>query len=188
MRIADWLVTARVAIVAAACAAVVGGCTGGVPNPSTPVAAAHEAFRLVDAGDLDALVALTCAAEQATIRRQFDFSDLGTAVGAGIDLSPLFAAIELDASALTITETSVTGDRASVLLAGPLTVRFDAEQLRDLFRRLSEQQGQTVEPERFEALIAALQATSQTVPINETIDVVREGGSWKLCSRLTLIR
>ncbi len=159
-----------------------------MPNPSTPADAIREAFRLVDQGNLEGLVALTCQAQQATIRRQFDFSDLGASLGADVDLSPLFTAIELDASELSVSETSISGDRAGVLIAGPMTLRFDAEQLRDVFGRLAEQQGQAVDPARFDALIAALQATSHTVSVNETVDVVREGGGWKLCSRLTLIR
>ena len=38
-----------------------------------------------------------------------------------------------------------------------------------------------------EALIAGLQATTQELPMNQVVDVVREDGAWKLCSRLTLL-
>jgi hypothetical protein len=163
-------------------------CSTGVPNPGTPTDAVREAFRLVDAGDLDALLAITCDAQRDAIRRQFSFSDLGSLAGLDVDLAPLFRALELDASRLTITETSVSGDRASVLVSGPLLVGFDAEQLRDTFRRLAEEQGTPVQDAQLDALIAALQASSQTVAVNETVEIAREGGAWRLCSRLTLVR
>lgn len=166
---------------------VASGCTG-APNPQTPADAVRETFRLVDAGDLEALVGLTCAEHQDTIRRQFSFSDVAGMVGAGLDLSPLFRAIELDASRLTITETSVSGETATVLIAGPLLVSFDADQLRDTFRELADRQGTEIQEAQLNALIAALQASSQTVTVNETVEVARENGAWRLCDRLTLIR
>jgi hypothetical protein len=163
------------------------GCAGSA-SPQTPADAVRESFRLVDAGDLEALVDLTCARQQETIRRQFSFTDVAGMVGADLDLTLLFRAIQLDASRLAITETSVSGDTASVLIAGPLLVSFDADQLRDTFRELAEQQGTEIQEAQLNALIVALQAASQTVTVNETVEVARENGTWRLCDRLTLIR
>ena len=84
-------------------------------------------------------------------------------------------------------EVSSSGDNASVQLGGSLTFSFDAEQLRGLLRALAEQSGQPVDEATVDALVAGLQSAGQSIPISETVDVVREGGSWKICSRLTLM-
>lgn len=157
------------------------GSTGG----ATPTDAVREAFRLVDDGDLDALVGLTCDAQKETIRQQFEFADLG-AILPGADMGELFDAVSLDTSAMTIEELSSSGDSATVQLGGSLGFSFDAERMRGLLRAAAEQRGQPIDDATLDSIIAGLQGAQQSTPISQTVDVVREGGSWKLCSRLTL--
>jgi hypothetical protein len=99
----------------------------------------------------------------------------------------LFGALNLDQTGLVVTTRSVQDDRAEIHLGGNLAVSFDAERLRSLFREIAEQQGVSVDDAALDSMIAALQATTQSLPINETVAVVREEGTWKLCSRLTLL-
>lgn len=167
-------------------ALLIGTSACGAPGAATPTDAVREAFRLVDEGDLDGLLAITCDAQKETIRQQFEFTDVAGMLP-GADLSALFEAVDLDTSALTFDEVSSSGDTASVQLGGSLTFSFDAEQLRGLLRALAEQSGQPVDEATVNALVAGLQSATQTMPISETVDVVREGGSWKICSRLTLM-
>jgi hypothetical protein len=164
---------------------VIGVAACGSPGAATPTDAVREAFRLVDEGDLDALIDLTCDAQKETIRQQFEFTDVA-ALLPGADLGALFEAVNLDTSALTIDEVSSSGDSASVQLGGSLGFSFDAEKLRELLRVLAEQRGAPIDDASLDALVAGLQDASQSTPIFETVDVVREGGSWKICSRLTL--
>jgi hypothetical protein len=167
-----------VGLAAAAC--------GGAPSAGSPADAVREAFRLVDEGNLEGVVAVTCEAQKATIRQQFTFSDLAGRLP-GVDLTEFFKALRLDASKLTITETSRQSDTATVQLAGTLVFSFEAERLRDIFRKLAEQQGQAVDDATLNRLLIALEGTVQSLPIDQSLPVAREGGSWKLCGRLTLI-
>jgi len=155
-------------------------------SASTPAAAVREALRLVDAGDLEALVALTCDAQKDAIRRQFSFSDIAR-LAPGTDLTPLFSSLELDVTGVTIAETNRSEDSALVQVAGTLIISLDAEQLRDIFRSLAEAQGVEPDPAQLDALIAGLAVRQQPVPVNVSIPTVQENGSWKVCDRLTLI-
>jgi hypothetical protein len=163
---------------------VLAACTSS-PAADTPDAAVRQAFRLVDEGKLEDLLAITCAAEQESTREQFGFGQLGQA--AGMDLTPLFGALNLDQTGLVVTTRSVQGDRAEIHLGGNLAVSFDAERLRSLFREIAEQQGTPVDNAALDSMITALGATTQSLPINETVEMAREDGTWKLCSRLTLL-
>ena len=160
---------------------------GGVPTAGSPAEAVRQAFRLVDEGNLEGLLALTCDAQKETIRRQFTFSDLAGQLP-GVDMTQLFIALKVDASGLTVTETSIQSDTATVQLAGRLGFSFEAERLREIFRQMAQQQGQQVDDATLNRLITALQATATTVPVNETLQVAHEGDSWKICGRLTLMR
>jgi hypothetical protein len=165
--------------------AIFGGACSSAPAADTPEATIRQAFRLVDEGNIDGLLALTCVAQQDTMREQFGFEELSGATGLG--LAPLFEALIVDQSGLAVTTKSIQGDQAEVHLGGTLGFSFDAERLRELFRQLAEQQGVPVDDAMLDSMITMLQGTTQALPLNQTVAVVREGGTWKLCSRLTLI-
>lgn len=165
---------------------VLGGCSTGAPAPNSPDGAVRLVFDELNEGDLEGVLALTCQAQQAALREQFGFAGLGAQMG--IDLSGLLEALTLDTSRLTVTPTSIQGDAASVQLAGAIGLSIDAARLRELFRQVAQQQGVPVDDARLDQAITALQAMTQSVPVNEAVDVVREGGTWKLCDRLTLVQ
>ena len=158
---------------------------GGGPAADSPGAAVRQAFREIDEGDLDGLLALTCASQRDTLRTQFTFSDLGGTTG--LDLAPLFEALNVGTSNLAIDTTSLDDDSASVRLIGTIDFSFDATRVRELFRDILDQQGVTVPDERLESMLVALEGTRQAIPVDQLLDVVREDGAWKLCSRLTLL-
>ena len=158
---------------------------GGVGGGSSPSDTVKEAMRLVDAGDLDGIVALTCDAQKDAIRGQFDLSSLGLA--GGMDLGSIFEAVSLDASQMTFTDANVAGDSAQVQLAGTMSFSFDGEQLRDLFRQIGEQQGQVVDDATLDMIVGAMGYAAQSTPVDQTVEMVRENGAWRICSDLTLL-
>lgn len=165
---------------------VLGAAACGTPA-DTPSDAVQRTFRLIDEGDLDGVLALTCEAERDTLRRQFDFSDLAGLLPGDPDLSPIFEALNLDTSGLDVTVVDEAGDTATVHLGGSLIYSFDAEQLRDILRAAVEGQGRQIDEEQLTTLITALGNSSQSLPLDQTIMMAREGGAWRICSRLTLI-
>ena len=160
---------------------------GGVGNGSSPSDAVKEAMRLVDAGDLDGVVALTCDAQKDGMRSQLDLSRSLGAFAADMDLESLFDAVSLNTADLTFTDASVVNDSAQVQVEGTMSFSFDADQIRELFRQVLEQQGQPVDDATLDMLIGLMSTAAQSQPIDQTVDMVREDGSWKLCSDWTLL-
>lgn len=159
---------------------------GGVGGGSSPSDTVKEAMRLVDAGDLDGIVALTCDAQKDAMRGQFDLSSLGPLAG-GMDLGSLFEAVSLDTSEMTFTDANVAGDSAQVQVAGSMGFSFDGEQLRTLFRQLGAQQGQVVDDATLDMIVGAMGDAAQSTPVDQTVEMVREDGAWRICSDLTLL-
>ena len=174
------------ALACAVLGALLAGCASAAPD--NPAGTVRQAFSLVDQGNIDGVVGLTCEAQKATIRQQFDVSGSLGRVVPGVDVNQLIQAINIDATGLAITQTSASVDKASVQVVGTMKVSVDAPRLRDMFKKLAEQQGQPVDDATLDGLVSTLQAVSQSIPVNQTVDVVREGGAWKICSRLTLMQ
>lgn len=167
-----------VAIVVSACG---GSASGG--NPGDTV---RQAFRLVDEGNLDGLTDLACEAEKANIREQFDLGAGLAGLPAGFDMEGLLDAINMDTSKLTIGDANIQGDSATVQLGGEIEISFDQEKMRDVMREVLEAQGQPVDDASLNLAIAAMGSFSQAVPVDETVDLVREGGAWKICGDLNI--
>jgi hypothetical protein len=164
---------------------VLGGCNTGPPVAGSPDQAVRLVFDELNQGDLEGMLSLACEAQQATLREQFGFAGLGSTMG--LDLSGLLEALTIDTSRMTVTTTGIQGDGATVQLAGAMGLSIDAARLRELFRQIAQSEGVAVDDARLEQIVTGLQTMTQAIPINETVEVVREDGTWKLCSRLTLV-
>jgi hypothetical protein len=84
-------------------------------------------------------------------------------------------------SAVTITEASVSGDAATVQLAGSMRLVVDPARLKEILRQLATQQGMPLDEASLDAGIATMQSVMGSIPVNETVDLVREAGAWKIC-------
>jgi hypothetical protein len=80
--------------------------------------------------------------------------------------SELVQALNRDASGLGITQTSGSGDNASVQIVGTMKISLDAPRLRELFKKMAEQRGQPFDDAQLDGLVSPLQAVTQSVPVN----------------------
>jgi hypothetical protein len=161
-------------------AVLVAACSGS-PGSGSPSDTVRQAFQLVDDGNFSGLSGLACEAQKGTIQEQFDLAAGLGQLPAGFDLGQLFQAITLDMSGVTFTDSSVTGDSATVQIAGSLRMVVDAARFKEILRQLAQQQGQPIDEAALDAGVAQMQSVMQAVPVNETVDLVREGGAWKIC-------
>src|SRR5829696_3553018 len=175
----------RLAALAAACAiaTLVAACGGVVPTGDTPAAVVQSAMAKVAVKDLEGLRTLACAGQEDRIRDQLGLAGVGTGAELlpGVDTQALLDAITLDVSKVSFGEAAVDGDVATVPVAGSVKVTFDAAAMRPVLRQVLEQQGQTMSDEQLDALLKTLETYGQDVPVNESIRLVRENGSWKIC-------
>jgi hypothetical protein len=157
----------------------VAGCGG---SSSGPGAVVQDALGKVAANDLDGLRGLACAGQEDAIRSQLG---LGGAVGSdlvpGVDPKTLLDAVKVDVSKVKVGEATVTGETASVPLSGVLGVTIDTEAMRPLLKKVLEQQGMTMTDAQVDTLLKGLAAYGQSVPVDESVRLVRESGAWKIC-------
>ena len=168
------IVPAVALAVAAACSPVGGG---------SPEEATTRALSRLIAHDVAGGKAELCRAAQIAADVPLLISGLFAPVGGlpGFDIPRTLALIEFDASRLTVTEVSRTGDEAEVLIEGTLVERFDPVEVEALFRAYAAESNQQVEQALLDETIANVSSGDVVLPVDETVRVVREDGAWKVC-------
>jgi hypothetical protein len=164
-----------------AVALVVAGCSSG-PSGS-PTDTVKEVFRLIEAGQLDKVADLSCAASKDKAAKAFDFAGaLAGSLPPGMDAQQVAAAIRVTTSGLTITEESKTDKAASVRIKGTVTIVVDAEKFKPILKGFLEASGQTADDATIAAALAQMSGIlSSDQALDTTADVISEGGSWKIC-------
>jgi hypothetical protein len=167
-------------VLAAALAGTLAGCSG--TSDGSPKGVVEQALRLVEDKDTDGLAALACEAQRATVVEQFDLTGLlGAALPGDVDVDALIEAIQIDASRVVVTEKSVTGDQAVVTLAGSIGMTIDEEQFKDAMRAYAQSQGIELDDAQLGTMLLMLGSYTEAIPMNLDVDLVREGGTWKIC-------
>jgi hypothetical protein len=98
-----------------------------------------------------------------------------------MDTQALVDAVKLDVSKVKVGDAAVTGDIATVPVTGDLGVTFDAVAMRPILKQVMGSQGRTMTDAQLDAIVQGLQAYGQAVPLSESIRLVRESGTWKIC-------
>lgn len=169
--------TGLLLLVALACSA----CGGSTPAEG-PAAVVSAALDKVAAKDVDGLRALACAGQEDLVKDQLGLlPSVGANLLPGLDTQALLDAVQLDVSKVKVGDAVVTGDTAAVPVSGDLGVTFDATAMRPILKQLLASQGMTMTDEQVDALISGLAAYGQSVPVDQSIRLVQEGGAWKIC-------
>ena len=169
-----------VLIALAALLVAAAGCSGAVD--ASPKGVVEQALRHVEHKDTAALTELACAKSRDQITRQLDFTGgLGSFLPPGFDTQVLLDAIEIDASKLVATEKSVTGDSAVVSVAGTVGFTIDEEPFKDVIREVARTQGMELDDAQLNGMMLMLKSFSEAMPLETDLNLVREGGAWKIC-------
>ena len=165
-----------------ATAALLAAC-GGVPGGGDPASVVTGAMQAVANKDVDALRGFACAAQQDEIAEQFDLTGGLGELAPGVDAEQVLEAITIDTSQVTVGSPSVDGSTATVQLGGSMTIDIDAEALRPIIVAALEAQGMPTDDASVDAMLGMLGGfTGQPIPMTETLELVQEGGAWKICS------
>lgn len=161
--------------------ATLSGCSV-LPEPS-PVDAVRRALDRVVAHDLVAASVEVCAERRDPADFPFLISGVFAPVQAlpGFDIPRTLAVIDLDASRLEVAEVARDGDAAEVRVSGILVQRFDPAQVEALFRAYAAESGQPLEQPLLDETLALVGRGDVSLPVDESVRVIREGGAWKVC-------
>jgi len=163
-----------VAVLVAAC--------GGTPGAGdSPTGVVKTALDRVAAKQVDKLPELACAAQRDRITEAFDLTGGMAGLLPGLDAKALLEAVTFDVSKVVLTEGTVSGDTAEVRVTGTMGIEFDAATMREVLRPVLEEQGLPSDDASIDAMLGGLEAMAQNVPVDETVQVVREDGAWKIC-------
>jgi hypothetical protein len=154
-----------------------------VPTPADgPAFVVNEALARVAAKDLDGLRTLACAGQEDMIRNQFGIGGvLGGTLVPGLDTEAVMGAVAIDTRGVKVGDPAIDGDVAQVPVTGTMKVTFDAALMKPILKQLLEGQGTSMTDEQLDALLKTLAAYGQDLPLDETVRLVRESGTWKLC-------
>lgn len=149
----------------------------------SPDDAVRRALDRVVAHDVVAASAEVCVDRRDPADFPFPISGIFAPVQAlpGFDIPRALAVIDLDVSQLELAETARDGDAAEVRVSGILVQRFDPTQVEALFRAYAAESGQPLEQPLLDETLAPVSRGDVALPVDESIRVIREGGSWKVC-------
>jgi hypothetical protein len=172
-------VLAVVAIVALA------GCGGAAaPSTSDPAGTVSAALDTAETGGFAKLADYTCAAKKGDFASLFGGAggDLSSLTAMGINANTLFDAIKVDFQDVKATETSKSGDKATVHVTGKTTITFDPAKMKEVFKQIMAANGQPTDDTTIDAAIAAMSSQmTQSQTLDEDVSMVQEGGKWLIC-------
>jgi len=173
----------RLAALAAvlALALVVAACAPAAPTDG-PGAVVSEALAKVAAKDLDGLRSLACAGQENQIRDQLGLpAAMGGDLLPGLDTNALLGAVNLDVKGVKLGDAAIDGDVAQVPVTGTLKVTFDSVAMKPLLKGVLKGQGSDMTDEQLDALLKTLETYGQDIPLDQSVRLVRESGTWKVC-------
>lgn len=174
----------RVAALAVALALALGACSGGPGGGGNdPAGAVTNALNAANGGGVAKLTEYACAAKKGDIAAAFGGTDMSALEAAGVKADELMNAVTFTFANVKTTEVSKTDTAAKVHVTADMTVTFDREKMKTIFKTVLTSQGLPADDSTVEAALGAMGAQlSQTQKLDEDVDVVNEGGKWLICS------
>jgi hypothetical protein len=157
-------------------------CGGGGSNTNEPAGAVSAAMDAAESGGFAKLLDYTCAAKKGDVAALFGGGDLSGLGALGIDTNALFDAVKMDFQDIKTSETSKSGDKATVHVTGKMLISFDEAKMKDVFKQILSKSSLPADDATINAMLAGMSGSlSQAQDLDEDIDVVQEGGKWLIC-------
>jgi hypothetical protein len=148
-----------------------------------PAAVVKDALAKAAAKDTAGLTSLACAGYADQLAEQLDMSNAFGGQIPGVDAQALADSVQIDTSGVQVGTPTVSGDTATVPLTGTMKMNFDKEKIRPIIKQVMEAQGGgvTMTDEQIDQLLDSFTGAGQGIPIDDTMTLKNEGGSWKIC-------
>ena len=175
----------RVGALMFAAAFALGACAGAPAGASTsdPVGSVQSAFAAVSSGGLTKLGDFACAAKKDDILSAFGGSGMGALTQAGVNPDDLFGAIGMSFANLNVTQTAKADTTATVHVTGDSTITLDKDKMRSIMKTVLAAQGQAADDATLDTVMNMMASQlTQTQKVDQTMNLVNEGGKWLLCA------
>lgn len=164
--------------------AVVLAACGGAPGPAAndPAGTVQAAYAAVTSGGIAKMTDYVCAAKKGDIAKAFGGSGLDALTSAGVSANDFLSAMNVKFANLVVTQTAKTDTTATVTVAGDENVTFDSDKMRTVMKTLLTSQGKPTDDATLNLVMNAMTAQlAQTQKVNQTVQLVNEGGKWLIC-------
>ena len=161
------------------------GCSGGLGggSQSDPAGAVKSAMDAAQSGGLAKLADYTCAAKKNDFASLFGGTGTTGGLGAlGLTADDIAGAMKMEFKDIQTTETSKSGNNATVHVKGTMTITMDPTKMRDLMKKVMQAQGQPVDDATLNGIMTSMAGSMTTSQaLDEDVAVVQENGKWVLC-------
>ena len=172
----------RSATIAVAAILSLSACGGAGSNTNEPAGTVSAAMDAAESGGFAKLLDYTCAAQKNSVSSLFGGGDLGSLTALGVDANTMFDAVKMDFSDVKATETSKSGDKATVHLTGKMAISFDQAKMKDIVKQILTNSGQPADDATVSTMLAGMSsALTQSQDLDEDVNLVQEGGKWLIC-------
>ena len=165
----------------AAIALLVGACGGGGAT-SDPVGSVQAAYAAVSSGGLNKMSDFVCAAKKGDLLSAFGNGGTAELAAAGVKSEDLLAAMSVTFANVVVTQTAKTDTTATVKVTGDSTTTIDKDKMRAIMKTVLTAQGKPTDDRTLDLVMTALSSQlSQARKMNDTLQLVNEGGKWLIC-------
>jgi hypothetical protein len=168
------------AVMVAIGALTLAACSAAPAGPANdPVTAVRNFVALMEAKQFDQMQAAACSELAGEM-------DLGSGFSAGlpgVTATQFLEAVTIQVREPQYAEVSRSADRAVVSIKGTMAMTFDRARMREILRPALEAQGKPADDAALDAWLDLMEGMMNQ-PLDEQVDVVNEGGEWKVCSEL----
>ena len=172
----------RASVLAVAVIVTVAGCGGAAaPNANEPAGTVTAAMDAAKSGGFAKLADYVCAAKKGDISSIFG-AGAGSLSGLGVDANTLFDAIKIDFQDVKATETSKSGDTATVHVTGKTVTTIDPTKMKAVMKQMMTAQGLPADDATIDAALAGMSSQlTQTQTMDQDVTLKQEGGKWLIC-------
>lgn len=161
---------------------------GGGAGGDEPTGVVEKVVEAMQTLDVDAAKEYFCEEQKSTMDAalQEGLAELGDL---GLDPDELLDAFSIKFADMKYEETSKDGDEAVVHVSGNMSLDFDAEKLKEFFKKAAEAAGQPVGDQELDFVVGIFEAMSgQEAPLDGDVELVKEDGDWVVCSELDFLQ
>ena len=147
---------------------------------NTPSDAVRGAVSATVAHDLAGAAIHVCPERRGDWPLPFTIYGMTGAVD-GLSFEEGFAMIAFDATGLSVKEVKVDRDLAEVSLTGTLVETIDPGRYEAAYRASVKARAEAVDQALLDQVLGLINGGRYELPVDQTVRVVRRGGSWQVC-------
>ena len=151
---------------------------GGGSDPTDPVKGVISA---IGAKQFDKIAGYACAAKKEEVKTKFNFGEqLAGSLSRvpGVKTEDIVAAMSFKFENVTYKEANRDGDKATVAMTGTMRMSVDKQKITDILKAA----GGDAAAGMVDTALAGFDAVSgEGIPIDSTVAVVKENGTWLIC-------